>query len=194
MPLPTNIRNIPQIGNVTGNNINLGVSNIGNSAWSFLPVNSGVQDNTNPAFIRSMVLTGQGVLVTRAGNSVGIQLETIFEMCAKINPAVTWIPIITAQPSGANVTHPAAASFNTNATDELMNDMAYQWQNAANSNAAFANMSNGGVYSNVAGTVAGNIAFMNISNSTGLNGTLYRCLVTNPSGTNTTNSATLIVA
>lgn len=93
----------------------------------------------------------------------------------------------TTQPSGANVTAPAAASFNVVVTPS--SGATYQWQVKVGA-AAYVNVTNAGVYSNAT------TATLNISDSTGLSGNKYRVVVTNAAGTATVTSkpATLTVA
>ena len=93
----------------------------------------------------------------------------------------------TAQPAGANVTAPAAASFTVAVTPSA--GATYQWQVKVGA-AAYVNVTNGGVYTNAT------TATLNISNSTGLSGNKYRLVATNAGGTATITSkpATLTVA
>lgn len=94
-------------------------------------------------------------------------------------------PDITTEPSNLTVTAPAAASFTVVANG--IPAPTYQWQISNDSGATWSNLTNTGVYTNVT------TATMNISNSTGLNGKYYRCLVTNSVGTSTTTNAILTV-
>lgn len=75
---------------------------------------------------------------------------------------------ITSQPSSTSVEAPAAASF-TVAASTTSGTLTYQWQ--VNTGGGYANVSNGGVYSG-ATTVT-----LSISDSSGLDGYLYRCVV-----------------
>ena len=94
---------------------------------------------------------------------------------------------ITTQPTGANVTAPAAASFTVVANPSA--GATYQWQVKVGA-AAYVNVTNAGVYTNAT------TATLNISNSTGLTGNKYRVVVTNAAATATVTSkpATLTVA
>lgn len=94
------------------------------------------------------------------------------------------------QPAAASVTAPAAASFTVAATTNDGGSLTYQWQISTDAGVTWGNVSNGGVYSG-ATTVT-----LAISNSTGLNGRRYRCLVTSSltAPVATSNSATLTVA
>jgi hypothetical protein len=82
--------------------------------------------------------------------------------------------VIGTQPANSSVTAPAAASFTVVATGTTPT---YQWQLRTGGLGSYANVSNGGVYTNAT------TATLNISNSTGLNGNVYRCVVTNSGGT-----------
>lgn len=76
---------------------------------------------------------------------------------------------ITTQPAASTVTAPAAASFTVVASGATT----YQWQIQVGGAGAYADLTNGGVYTTVT------TATMNISNSTGLSGNRYRCVVGN---------------
>ena len=65
----------------------------------------------------------------------------------------------------------------------------YQWQIQTGGSGAYTNLSNGGVYTTVT------TATMNISNSTGLTGNRYRCVMGNGgTGQVTSRGARLTVA
>lgn len=76
---------------------------------------------------------------------------------------------ITTQPSAATVTAPAATSFTVVASGATT----YQWQLQTGGVGAYADIANGGVYTTAT------TATLNISNSTGLSGNRYRCVVGN---------------
>lgn len=100
--------------------------------------------------------------------------------------AAVYISTITS-PSSKSVAAPAATTFTAGAT-VVPNTVSatFQWQ--ANTGAGFANLSNAGVYSNVATTV------LSISDTTGLTGVSYRVLVSAAGATSlTSNAATLTV-
>lgn len=78
------------------------------------------------------------------------------------------------QPAAASVTAPDATSFTVVATGSTPT---YQWQLRTAGLGAYANISNGGVYTTAT------TATLNISDSTGLDGNIYRCVVTNAGGT-----------
>lgn len=80
----------------------------------------------------------------------------------------------TTQPAAASVIAPAAASFSV--VVSVPAGATYQWQSKTGS-AAYVNVTNGGVFS---GATTATLA---ISNSTGLNGVTYRCIVNNAAGT-----------
>jgi hypothetical protein len=92
---------------------------------------------------------------------------------------------ITTQPAAASVTAPAATTFTVVASGATT----YQWQLQTSGVGAYANISNGGVYTTAT------TATLNISNSTGLNGNRYRCVVGNGGTAGVkTNGARLTVA
>lgn len=94
---------------------------------------------------------------------------------------------ITTQPAAVSVTAPAATSFAV--VVAVPAGATYVWQQKTGT-AAYANISNGGVYSGAT------TATLSISNSTGLNGVKYRCVITNAAGTAqvTSKGAELTVA
>ena len=167
MPLPSSVKVITQATGLTATNAS--------SNWTYLPQRPSFSDTPNPAFPRLIVLTGQGVLVQRGGNSYGIPEEILCEVAATAVPELTWPPIISPQPSNTFVKANAATSFTSLATDELgLNTFQWQYSNGTNITAA-------GVYSNVTTPT------LNISNTIAAANLLYQCLVTNPSGTNVSN-------
>lgn len=168
-------RNVSILTAITG-------SNTQNYAWNFVAAYTAYNDNQNPQFVRTVTLTPTGILLTVGGNSSGIQMGDFTKAMAAINPSVTWAPVITVQPSNAVIGYGNNASFSMAATDELGSDISYQWKFGSNS----ANVPASGVYSNVTTN------HLNISNSAGLSGVTYMCVATNPSGSNSTNSAYLI--
>jgi hypothetical protein len=93
---------------------------------------------------------------------------------------------ISTNPSNASVTAPAATSFVVAATGATN----YQWQVRLAAGGQYTNITNGGVYSTAT------TATLNISNSTGLNGNRYRCVVLNTTAgaSATSTSALLTVA
>lgn len=92
---------------------------------------------------------------------------------------------VTTQPSNSAVTAPAAAAFTVVASGATT----YQWQVKIGS-AAYVNLTAAGVY---AGGVTA--ATLNITNSTGLTGQRYRCVIGNGGTAQvTTNGALLTVA
>lgn len=94
--------------------------------------------------------------------------------------------VVGTQPSNASVTAPAASSFTVVATGATN----YQWQLRAAAGGQYTNITNGGVYTNAT------TATLNISNSTGLNGNRYRCVILNSTAGSsaTSTAATLTVA
>lgn len=94
------------------------------------------------------------------------------------------------QPANASVTAPAATSFTVAATTNDGGSLSYQWQISTDGGVNWANVSNGGVYTNAT------TATLNISNSTGLNTRQYRCRVSSSlaAPVATSNAALLTVA
>lgn len=97
---------------------------------------------------------------------------------------------ISAQPPNRSVTAPAATTLPVTATSNDGGTLSYQWQVSSNGGTSYSNVSNGGVYSGATTDT------LSISNSTGLNGNLYRVIVSSTGGAPalTSTAATLTVA
>lgn len=91
-------------------------------------------------------------------------------------------PTISSQPQDQIVCVGSTASFSVTAS----NAVSYQWEEDAGS--GFVPLSNTGVYSGV------DTDILNISNTSGLSGNNYHCVVTNGSGNTTSNAALLTEA
>lgn len=100
-------------------------------------------------------------------------------------PAITF----TAQPGNVSVTAPAGATLTAAATTNDAGTLSYQWQVSTNSGASYTNITNSGVYSGSTTTT------LSISNSTGLDGRMYRVVVSStggaPSATSTSGTLTV---
>ncbi|MBS1773996.1 MAG: T9SS type A sorting domain-containing protein [Bacteroidetes bacterium] len=146
------------------------------SAWTNVS-NGGIYSNASTATLN---LTG----VTFAMN--GYQYRCY--ITGTCTPAVTsnaatitvsaLVPLITTNPSNSTVCSPATTSFTVAASNS---PTSYTWQ--VNSGSGYTNILNGGVYSNAT------TATLNISNTTGLNGYLYRAIATNADGSSSPSSA-----
>ena len=150
-----------------------------------------ILDSTNPAYLRQVYLTQQGVKISRAsaGIVVGIPLYTLFAAAGEAVPGITWPPIIVTQPtSSANVTHPATASLFISASDEPAlygsNDMTYQWYVQPSGSSTWSTPSNTGNV-NYQGATTTNLSASFITST--IPYYYYECVVSNPSG-NTTSS------
>ncbi|MBN8695092.1 MAG: T9SS type A sorting domain-containing protein [Bacteroidetes bacterium] len=91
-------------------------------------------------------------------------------------------PQIVFEPVNANVCSGATAQFATFTPGTFT----YQWQE--NTGSGFVSLTNTGVYTGADDDT------LNISNTTGMNGYTYRCIVTNGSGNDTSNVALLTVS
>src|ERR1035437_7738307 len=80
---------------------------------------------------------------------------------------VNTAPTITTPPANVTVCAPSGTSFDVTATNALT----YQWQVSTDGGVTWNNVVNGGVYGGAT------TATLNISNTTGLNGNQYRCVV-----------------
>jgi kumamolisin len=95
-----------------------------------------------------------------------------------VNPAPV-APSITAQPSSVTVTAPAAATFSVTASGTPA--PTYQWMQSVN----------GGAFTNISGATGA--SYTTSATTIGNSATQFECVVTNSSGTVTSNSATLTV-
>ncbi len=91
-------------------------------------------------------------------------------------------PQVVFEPVNANVCSGTAAQFATFTPGTFT----YQWQE--NTGSGFVSLTNTGVYSGADDDT------LNISNTTGMNGYTYRCIVTNGAGSDTSNVALLTVS
>src|ERR1035437_9500941 len=80
---------------------------------------------------------------------------------------VNTAPTITTPPANVTVCAPSGTSFDVTATNALT----YQWQVSTDNGVTWNNVVNGGIYGGAT------TATLNISNTTGLNGNQYRCVV-----------------
>ena len=94
-------------------------------------------------------------------------------------------PSITAHPSDSSVTDGSNASFSASASGTA--PLSYQWQSSADDGASWANCVAGATYSNPTTTTLGVAAVL------AMDGTMFRCVVTNAQGSATSNAATLTV-
>jgi surface protein len=90
-------------------------------------------------------------------------------------------PAFTGMPSSVSVCAGLGTSFSVTVNYEST----YAWQ--VNTGSGFVNLTTGGVYSGV------NTTTLNISNVSGLNGYLYRCVASNTNGSTNSDAATLTV-
>lgn len=84
-------------------------------------------------------------------------------------------PIVDTQPQDQTACEGTAVTFSTSSN----NASSYQWQ--INTGAGFTNLSNGGIYTGVTSSS------LNISDVTGLESSVYQCVLTNANGTTNTN-------
>jgi hypothetical protein len=89
-------------------------------------------------------------------------------------------------PTNQSVTHPAVANFNVAVTGP--GSFSYLWQISTDGGTVYSNLADNSIY------IGTNTNFLNIANSTGLNGFKYRCGVNNATATVNSNNATLTVA
>ena len=145
-----------------------------------------ILDTTNPLFPRTIILDNSGLLCQRVGvEPTQLPVALFLAAVAASNPAMTWAPICSTQPVNMTLLAGNAAVFASVFTAETA--ITYQWQKSLNAGTTWTNLTNAGVYS----TVTTNT--LNISSVTGLNGTYFRCLATNATGSTPTNTVLLSV-
>jgi hypothetical protein len=129
------------------------------------------------------------VIVKRGSYAVNFKLSDLCSAAVGIEPGLTYAPVVSTQPendskvAGQSSLLAVVASGEFDATYTLT----YQWQLSSDSGANWSDIVASGIYVDVT------TAQLMISDVTGLDGYLYRCLVTNDSGTTASNSATLTV-
>jgi len=145
-------------------------------------VNGGAYANINGATSTSYTTSTTTVLnsgtqyecvVTNASGSLTSSAATL-----TVNPTPV-APSITTQPVSTTVTAPAAATFTVAATG--VPAPSYQWMQSVN----------GGAYANINGATSA--SYTTLSTTLANSGTQYECVVTNGSGSVTSNAATLTV-
>lgn len=165
---------------------NLG-SNTTNSTWSPQSARRmSILDSTNPNFPRNVFLDTTALVLSRPGiEPVILTLSAFYAACAVANPNLTWSPICTNQPNNSNVANHNATGFVTAYSAETA--ITYKWQQSLNAGYSWTNMTDTGVYTNTTTNT------VNISNTSGLDLTYYRCLGINNTGNTPSNMATLRV-
>lgn len=156
------------------------------ATWQFYPIRSAQFDNSNPSFARQVLLTQQGVLITKNNATVGFLMSDVLAAAANILPSLTWPPWIQTQPSNNTAVQPTPISFASLINSEV-SSLTYQWQVSTDNGSSWSNVSNGGVYSNATTNT------LNISNNAGLSGDFFRVAATNSSGSSNSNAAACIV-
>ena len=162
--------------------------NQSNATWTLQSQQVTILDATNPGWPRAVILSTNGVRVSRGNNQAGFALSDLLLAAVGMEPNLTWPPIITANPNNTTANAPNATSFAGNANAETGVAIAYQWQKSTDNGGNWSNLTNAGVYSNVTTNV------LNISNTTGLNGNQFRFVAVDVSGSNNSNAAILTVA
>lgn len=145
-----------------------------------------ILDATNRQFLRTIVLSNDGVRVSRGTTSAGIAMADLFSALATLESALTWAPIITVQPVARYIPSGTGTAFAVTATSET--DISYQWQKSTDSGATWGNQANTGVYTGAT------TATLTISDVASLGGNEYRCVVTNSSGSTNSTAGTLTTA
>jgi predicted phage tail protein len=100
-------------------------------------------------------------------------------------PAITF----TTQPANVSVTAPSGATFTAVATANDAGNLSYQWEVSTDNGAIYTRITNTGMYSGALTTT------LSISDSTGLDGRMYRIVVSSTGGapSATSTSGTLVV-
>lgn len=165
------------LSNITGSN--------SNANWTLQSQQVTILDAQNPLWPRAVILSSNGVRISRGNNSVGFPTEELILAAISLEPNLTWPPIVGTDPVNISANAPNATSFNIAATAEVT--ITYQWQKSTDNGGNWSNVANGGVYSNATTNA------INISNVTGLNSNQFRCVAIDVSGSTNSNNATLTV-
>ena len=98
------------------------------------------------------------------------------------------LPVLGQQPVSQTVCSGSNPTFTIGTVTGTTGTVTLRWQVSVNGGGTYTNISDGAVYS---GTATGILTVLNVSTS--LNGSMYRCVVTDGSGPTTSNGATLTV-
>lgn len=111
---------------------------------------------------------------------------TLWLLC--IASAAMSLPVISQQPGSQAVCSSTNPSFTIGSVTGTTGTVTIQWQVSTNNGGTYTNITNGATYG---GATTVTLTFANIS--TALNGNVYRCVVTDGTGSTTSNAATLSV-
>ena len=152
----------------------------------YIPVISSAVDATNIYIIQGAVPTSNFYIFNNASIPVLTVIDNILAWAYTVYASLDYIvtqttnPQIITQPANTAVTAPAATSFTVVASGS--GTLSYQWNVSINSGVTWS-VASGGVYS------GGTTSQLSISNSTGLNGYQYQCVVTSSITSNSVASA-----
>jgi hypothetical protein len=174
LPAPVATSNSPAC---TGDSLNFNATNtISGVSWQWSGPNNFSSTLSNPTILPA-VAADAGTYVVSSSIGGCITADTI-------NVSILSLPAVTSQPTTSTICAGSNTSFSITATGS---NISYQWQ--VNTGSGFANVTNGGVYSNATTNtldITGALASMN--------GYLYQCIVSNICGVPATSSgATLHV-
>jgi hypothetical protein len=169
------LQTVSNIANYTVNN---------NVNWTAPIKRSTVTDFTNPLFPRNIMISNNGIQVSRPNDSVGIAIADLMTLVVAVNPNLTWPPYFSTQPANTNKKAGDSATFTIALNSEL--SPTYQWKYSNDGGVTWANAT-GGVYSGDTSVT------LSISDVSGLNTYLYECIATNALGSVTSIQAELFV-
>ncbi len=158
-------------------------------AFSIAAKNQGFLDVSNMAIsspiniavpVASAVGTYNVILTITGGTACSSTYPISITVYSASSP-----PIISSQPSSNSVCSGAPVSFEIIATSSDV--LSYIWEISTNGGSIWSLVSDGGVYSNATTEI------LNISDTTGFDGYLYRAIVSNVNGSTTSIGATLTV-
>lgn len=107
---------------------------------------------------------------------------------AALSRELPFLPVLGQQPASQTVCAGSNPAFTVGTVSGTSGTVTYQWQVSVNSGGSYSNVVDGASYSGASG-----VTLTVLSVSTALNGNLYRCRVTDGTGTTTSNGALLTV-
>ena len=143
---------------------------------------------TNPSFPLNVVLSNQGIRMTRGAASVGIQIADLVSALLTVTPSLAPPPFISVQPPNRTIAYSLSTTFPITASSYL-SGLTYQWQSDTGTS--------GNTWTNITSINASSYnatgyttATLTLTTVTGSNRYQYRCIVTDTNG----NTATTINA
>lgn len=150
-----------------------------------IPVSSAI----NPGFVRSAQMSNEAIFIKRGSAAFGILLTDLVMIAVAQNPALSWSPIIDTQPVNSSCVHSSTAATFTVVSTKTESALSYAWQ-----------YYNGSAWVSATGTINGCVYTNDTTatltctpTTTGQSGIQHRCIVTNATGSTTSNAVILTI-